>query len=49
VAVRSDLDVLGVEPEVGVLAFERALALPFAGTMTEDAVDRVASALARYA
>jgi dTDP-4-amino-4,6-dideoxygalactose transaminase len=30
-------------------AFERALALPFAGSMTEDAVDRVATALARYA
>ena len=30
-------------------AFERALALPFAGTMTEDEVDRVSAALARYA
>jgi dTDP-4-amino-4,6-dideoxygalactose transaminase len=30
-------------------AFERALALPFAGTMTEDEVDRVASAIARSA
>ena len=30
-------------------AFERALALPFAGTMTEDEVDRVASAVARFA
>ena len=30
-------------------AFERALALPFAGAMTEEEVDRVASALARYA
>lgn len=30
-------------------AFERALALPFAGTMTEDEVDRVATALARFA
>jgi dTDP-4-amino-4,6-dideoxygalactose transaminase len=30
-------------------AFERALALPFATTMTEDEVDRVASALARFA
>jgi dTDP-4-amino-4,6-dideoxygalactose transaminase len=30
-------------------AFERALALPFAASMTEDEVDRVTSALARYA
>ena len=30
-------------------AFERALALPLAGTMTEDEVDRVSTALARYA
>ncbi len=30
-------------------AFDQALALPFAGTMTEDEVDRVATALARYA
>ncbi len=30
-------------------AFARALALPFAGTMTEDEVDRVATALLRYA
>src|SRR6185312_113186 len=30
-------------------AFERALALPFATTMTEDEVDRVSTALARYA
>jgi len=30
-------------------AFERALALPFAGTMSEDDVHRVSSALARYA
>jgi len=30
-------------------AFEQALALPFAATMTEDEVDRVSSALARYA
>jgi dTDP-4-amino-4,6-dideoxygalactose transaminase len=30
-------------------AFVRALALPFAGSMTEEEVDRVASALARYA
>ncbi len=30
-------------------AFERALALPFAGSMTEDDVDRVAAALARFA
>ena len=30
-------------------AFEQALALPFATTLTEDEVDRVASALARYA
>ena len=30
-------------------AFARALALPFAGTMTEDEVDRVATALQRYA
>ncbi|HEX3291152.1 MAG TPA: DegT/DnrJ/EryC1/StrS aminotransferase family protein [Gaiella sp.] len=30
-------------------AFERALALPFAASMTEDDVDRVATALARYA
>ncbi len=30
-------------------AFERALALPFAGTMTEDEVDRVSAGLARYA
>ena len=30
-------------------AFARALALPFAGTMTEDDVDRVSAALARYA
>ena len=30
-------------------AFGRALALPFAGTMTEDEVDRVSTALARYA
>jgi perosamine synthetase len=30
-------------------AFARALALPFAGTMTEDEVDRVAIALLRYA
>ena len=30
-------------------AFERALALPFAGTMTEDEVDRVVAALCRYA
>jgi dTDP-4-amino-4,6-dideoxygalactose transaminase len=30
-------------------AFERALALPFASTMTEDDVDRVARAVARYA
>jgi perosamine synthetase len=30
-------------------AFERALALPFAATMTEDDVDRVAAALARFA
>jgi perosamine synthetase len=30
-------------------AFERALALPFAGSMTEEEVDRVASALTRYA
>ncbi len=29
-------------------AFERALALPFAGTMTEDEVDRVASAIAAF-
>jgi len=29
-------------------AFERALALPFATTMTEDDVDRVSAALARY-
>jgi dTDP-4-amino-4,6-dideoxygalactose transaminase len=29
-------------------AFERALALPFAGTMTEDEVDRVASAVAGF-
>jgi len=29
-------------------AFVHALALPFAGTMTEDDVDRVASVLARY-
>lgn len=29
-------------------AFERALALPFAGTMTEDEVDRVSMALSRY-
>ncbi len=29
-------------------AFARALALPFAATMTEDEVDRVASALVRY-
>ena len=31
-----------------VAAFERALALPFASTMTEEQVDRVATALARY-
>ena len=30
-------------------AFVRALALPFAGSMTEEEVDRVASVLARYA
>lgn len=30
-------------------AFERALALPFAATMTEEQVDRVASAVARFA
>ena len=30
-------------------AFERALALPFASTMTEEEVDRVARAVARYA
>jgi dTDP-4-amino-4,6-dideoxygalactose transaminase len=30
-------------------AYARALALPFAGTMTEDEVDRVATALVRYA
>ena len=30
-------------------AFERALALPFATTMTEEEVDRVSAALARYA
>ncbi len=30
-------------------AFERALALPFAGSMTEAEVDRVSEALARYA
>ena len=30
-------------------AFERALALPFATTTTEDEVDRVVSVLARYA
>ena len=30
-------------------AFERSLALPFAATTTEDEVDRVATALARYA
>jgi dTDP-4-amino-4,6-dideoxygalactose transaminase len=30
-------------------AFARALALPFAGTMTEDEVDRVTRVLARYA
>jgi perosamine synthetase len=30
-------------------AFERALALPFATTMSEDEVDRVCSALARFA
>ena len=30
-------------------AFERALALPFASSMTEDEVDRVARAVARYA
>jgi perosamine synthetase len=30
-------------------AYRRALALPFAATLTEDEVDRVASALARYA
>ena len=30
-------------------AFERALALPFAATLTEDEVDRVAAALARFA
>ena len=30
-------------------AFERALALPFATTMSEDDVDRVCSALARFA
>ncbi len=30
-------------------AFARALALPFAATMTEDEVDRVATALLRYA
>ena len=30
-------------------AFARALALPFAATLTEDEVDRVTSALARYA
>ncbi len=30
-------------------AFARALALPFAGTMSEDEVDRVAGSLARYA
>ena len=30
-------------------AFARALALPLAATMTEDEVDRVASALLRYA
>ena len=30
-------------------AFERALALPFAGSMTEEEVDRVSAALARYA
>jgi perosamine synthetase len=30
-------------------AFTRALALPLAGTMTEDEVDRVATALLRYA
>ena len=30
-------------------AFEQALALPFATTMTEDEVDRVAAALARFA
>jgi dTDP-4-amino-4,6-dideoxygalactose transaminase len=30
-------------------AFARALALPFAATMTEDDVDRVATALARFA
>ena len=30
-------------------AFARALALPFAGTMTEDEVDRVATALLRFA
>jgi dTDP-4-amino-4,6-dideoxygalactose transaminase len=30
-------------------AFERALALPFAAAMTEEDVDRVVSALARYA
>jgi perosamine synthetase len=30
-------------------AFERALALPFASTMTEDQVDRIARAVARYA
>jgi dTDP-4-amino-4,6-dideoxygalactose transaminase len=30
-------------------AFARALALPFAGTMTEEDVDRVATALLRYA
>ena len=30
-------------------AFEQALALPFATTLTENEVDRVSSALARYA
>jgi perosamine synthetase len=30
-------------------AFAHALALPFAGTMSEDEVDRVAAALLRYA
>jgi dTDP-4-amino-4,6-dideoxygalactose transaminase len=30
-------------------AYARALALPFAGTLTQDEVDRVSSAVARYA